>query len=685
MSSLEGTQFGSYHLQRLLGSGGMSEVYLAYDEATNREVAVKVMAGNNNEYLERFRREAEAIEKLHHPHILSAFDYDEQELWHYLVMPHIPGGTLRNLLDVQGPLSLETTGEILSQIADALQYAHDHGILHRDIKPSNILLQQPHYPYHIYLCDFGLAKILADHHELTQELTLTGALMGTPEYMAPDLANGPASVATDIYALGIVLYQMLTGSVPFNGPTSIAVYWKHLREEPLPPSYLNPDLSSALDQVVLRALAKDPHYRYHSAHALAEAYTQALQHNEVMEEIILADVAEASFIDTAANPFSYVQDLPVYENNAKAVEVLLAEALSPYPEVKSAEERPSSSRRPNKRSSEVETTLARARRVGRRVISRRSQRSAQDIAVVEERNTPPLSQLPLVLPPLPMRHRREERVLQPDSLMDMPDILNVPVPAHKIPRRASRRSEQRTRHDQRLVIGIVALGVFLFAVLPLSIFSYLYLTHPQTATIRYDGQANTTIPQHQTTPAPAQAKGVILQDSLTNNTPGRWTEDGTHCSFTGGAYVVSASQDGSIQPCMLLSPLVSNASVQADVALQTGTSTGMLLRRNGDQFYDFEINNLGQFFFRRHDTSGTSYAILLAPKTSSAIVPGSAKNTLRVNAQWNDFKLYINGTFVGEVHDALYASGQLAFVTSSSSVAAEAEASYSNLLITQNG
>src|SRR5690242_5209999 len=154
MSGLAGMTLGRYYLIESLGSGGMSEVYLAHDELMNRDVAIKVVTSSHADYLERFRREAEAVGNLNHDHILPAYDYGIQEPWHYLVMPYIPYTTLyERLLD--SPLSLEEAGEMLDQIAGALQFAHDNGVIHRDIKPANILLRDDH---HAYLADFGLAK-----------------------------------------------------------------------------------------------------------------------------------------------------------------------------------------------------------------------------------------------------------------------------------------------------------------------------------------------------------------------------------------------------------------------------------------------------------------------------------------------------------------------------------------------
>jgi len=220
MPGLEGTKLGRYHLQERLGHGGMSEVYLAYDELMHRDIAIKVMSSGHADYIERFQREAEAVGNLQHNHILPAFDYGQQERWHYLVMPYINHGSLSDLLD-KGPVTLEHAGEILSQIADALQHAHEHGILHRDIKPSNILLLDDHYAY---LADFGLAKAIDGSGSVTH----TGVLMGTPEYMAPELADGHASISSDLYALGILLYQMVTGRLPFTGETALAVYLRQM-------------------------------------------------------------------------------------------------------------------------------------------------------------------------------------------------------------------------------------------------------------------------------------------------------------------------------------------------------------------------------------------------------------------------------------------------------------------------
>lgn len=303
MSGLEGTTLGRYQVIERLGRGGMSEVYLAYDEHMHRHVAVKVVVNGQTEYIERFRREAEAIGRLTHDHILPAFDYGEQDLYHYLVMPYIERGTLRDLIE-QGPMPLEHVAELLEQIASALDFAHEQGIIHRDIKPSNILLRDDHY---IYLADFGLAKVLEGGRDLTQ----FGSLLGTPEYMAPELSSGPATTSSDIYALGVLVYQMVTGTVPFIGDTPLSVYWKQIQEMPTPPTEINPRIPYAIELVILTALEKDPTLRYQTSTELFTAFQRAMAmpDEEALETMgPVYEALEEDFVD--APPQDYVEELP---------------------------------------------------------------------------------------------------------------------------------------------------------------------------------------------------------------------------------------------------------------------------------------------------------------------------------------------------------------------------------------
>ncbi len=290
MKGIEGSKLGRYELRCRVAQGGMSEVYLGYDHRVRRWVAVKVLYGSDEPFVRRFEREALAVGALSHEHILPLYDFGEQRPWYYLVMPYVEGGTLRDYLHKRGRLTLEEAGSFLEQIAAALQHAHDHGVIHRDVKPSNILLRPDG---HAYLVDFGLARAKIEAGSFSR----TGAMAGTPEYMAPEQSSGINDYRSDIYSLGIILYQMLIGHVPFTGDSPVAVSIKHLQTTPPAPRSLNTDISQAVEDVILKALAKNPDERYQEVTALATAYRHALGQELVArhgKEHLLTTEAEAT-------------------------------------------------------------------------------------------------------------------------------------------------------------------------------------------------------------------------------------------------------------------------------------------------------------------------------------------------------------------------------------------------------
>ena len=273
---------GTCTLEKLVGQGGMGAVYLARQSRPSRYVAVKVLlprismsSAVYQAFLARFQREADLIAGLEHVNIMPIYEYGEQNGITYLVMPYLPGGNLREILAKHGALSLQVTLSYIEQAASALDYAHAHGVIHRDIKPSNFLL---HPDGRLILADFGIARMMNDVSSSTgATLTSTGMLLGTPEYMAPEMARGePIDARADIYELGIVLFQMLSGHVPFKGTTPLAVVVKQL-EEPLPPlNLLNPAIPLAVDKAVQRATAKRREDRYRTAGELAQALRLAI-------------------------------------------------------------------------------------------------------------------------------------------------------------------------------------------------------------------------------------------------------------------------------------------------------------------------------------------------------------------------------------------------------------------------
>lgn len=272
---------GRYRLLQRLRRGGMSEVFLALDEQTQQQVAIKIVTNCDSECIKRLQREARVLRKLSHPHILPLLDHGISGSYYYLVMPYMQKGNLRERL-MQGKMMPEEAGLILHQLTDALACAHRHGIIHRDIKPSNILLETSD-TCHIYLADFGIAKILEEGSDITQ----TGFLVGTPEYMAPELAEKPESASSDIYAVGVLLYQMLTGRLPFTGTSPLAICWKHIKEQPTQPSSLNPDILPAIEKVILRAMNKNPRQRFPEVSSMSLAYASALSGIDEMPDLHL--------------------------------------------------------------------------------------------------------------------------------------------------------------------------------------------------------------------------------------------------------------------------------------------------------------------------------------------------------------------------------------------------------------
>ena len=258
---LIGTLFdGRYQVLRKLGAGGMANVYLAEDQELGRRVAIKILNerhANDEQFVERFRREAKNAAALSHPNIVSIYDRGEAEGTYYIAMEYLEGRSLKELIVSRGPAPINVAVEYARQILSALRFAHLKGIVHRDIKPHNVLVAGDG---RVKVTDFGIARAGAS------QMTEAGSIVGTAQYLSPEQARG-ASVdqRSDVYSLGIVLYELLTGAVPFNGDTPVEIAMKHLSQPPEPPSVKRPEIPRELDLVVMRALAKDPDDRYQSA------------------------------------------------------------------------------------------------------------------------------------------------------------------------------------------------------------------------------------------------------------------------------------------------------------------------------------------------------------------------------------------------------------------------------------
>ncbi|MBV9232049.1 MAG: serine/threonine protein kinase [Chloroflexi bacterium] len=291
---LPGRILAGYRLLEILGRGGMSIVLLAQrvefhtiNPETTEKVAMKILLPSDfammDEFVSfqsRFLREAQAAHQLHHAHILPVLDYGEEDGTFYMVMPLISGGTLAHTVDsAPGLLPLDEVASYLSQLASAVDYAHQQGMIHRDIKPGNVLIDERG---NVYLADFGIVHLFdsgsGSVDEAPTTLTTAGKMFGTPAYMAPERYMGePAEPATDIYALGVLLYQLVTGQVPFKADNPLAVGMKHLNEEPPLPRFLRPDLPEPAEAAILKALAKQPSDRFATASKLAAAFEHGLE------------------------------------------------------------------------------------------------------------------------------------------------------------------------------------------------------------------------------------------------------------------------------------------------------------------------------------------------------------------------------------------------------------------------
>jgi beta-lactam-binding protein with PASTA domain/tRNA A-37 threonylcarbamoyl transferase component Bud32 len=257
-----------YTIERPVARGGMAEVYLARDQVLDRPVAVKVLFeeyARDPSFVERFRREAQNAAALNHPNIVGVYDWGQEHGTYFIVMEYVEGRSLRDIMRAEGRIPPVQAAGIAAEIADALSFAHRNGVVHRDIKPGNVLITSTGQ---VKVADFGIA---ANPTNPSQGLTQTGAVMGTATYFSPEQAQGFAvDGRTDVYALGVVLYEMVTGQAPFQADTPVAVAMKHVREPPVPPSHYALDLPPDLERIILAAMAKNLSNRYQSAEAMRE-------------------------------------------------------------------------------------------------------------------------------------------------------------------------------------------------------------------------------------------------------------------------------------------------------------------------------------------------------------------------------------------------------------------------------
>jgi eukaryotic-like serine/threonine-protein kinase len=297
---------GRYELHRRLGRGGMAEVYLARDQMLDRPVAVKVLfpaLATDPGFVERFRREAQSAAALNHPNIVSVYDWGEANGTYFIVMEYVEGESLAEMIHAQTRLHPDRAAEIGSDMASALGFAHRNGVVHRDVKPGNVLITRDG---DVKVADFGIARAISDSSD--QALTKTGSVMGTATYFSPEQARGAnVDQRSDIYALGCVIYEMITGRPPFSGENAVAIAYKHVQEAVVPPRRIDPALPETLEAIILKCLAKNPANRYPTAQDLRADLRRYLDGARILAEPVQAAPPIGPDATGVMAPTGYVQ------------------------------------------------------------------------------------------------------------------------------------------------------------------------------------------------------------------------------------------------------------------------------------------------------------------------------------------------------------------------------------------
>lgn len=634
--ALEGLQLGRYRLLRLLGWGVTSEVYLAEDERIEQQVAIKVLraeaTSHSHDYEDGgathlFQGEAKAIAKLDHPYILPLYDYGEIHvnglLFIYLVMPFRSEGTLAQWLEQRGnpvQLSPQDVAHFVRQAASALQHAHDHQIIHRDVKPSNFLLRRseehPNLP-DLLLADFGVAKFMAT---TTTTLT-TQTIRGTPAYMAPEQWMGSVERATDQYALGVMTYQMLTGRLPFLG-TQEQMMYLHTQSQAQRPSKLNPNLPTEVDEIVLRALAKQPQDRFSSIAAFAQAFQQATLNLDAATSMDAATVMSTGNVQgnkeiTATLAISQEEALHG-TNRTLVLPGGQHISISIPPDTPNGQ-----------------------------VIRFEGQYQPDS-------NGNPTNALILTIAVSGVED--DEHAFRPDSneltlQSDFPVALSRPAVINR-PKRFS-----RIRKVMFVVLAILLIVVTV---------ELFFLARLNRGGVHTADSIATSTALAMTDPYTHSGK-LELDDPLSDNSQGyAWQEgintSGEACQFTGGAYHAIEPQKGSMHTCFAQSSDFANFVYEVQLTIFTGDYGGIIFCADSAHltFYYYSIGRDGHFSFSRYVDGNPTHAQVLSQGQAPFIHTDlNGVNLLGVVVQNGAIDLYVNRQKIGSYDDSTYTHGQI--------------------------
>ncbi len=641
MAGLEGVTLDRYQLRQLVGKGGMANVYRGYDTRLEREVAIKVFKRDDEELLHRFIREAQLMENMHHPHLMTIYDTGESKvdgvLFYYIVMPFMPGGTLRMRLR-RSPLSLAEACRYLREIADALDYIHRRGIIHRDIKASNILLDANG---NSYLADFGIARTTSD----VTQLTTTGNVLGTVDYVAPELfePHQRADALSDLYSLGVLLFEMVTGRLPFAAENQIALVAMHINKLPPLPSSFMATLPPSVDQVVLKALEKQPSIRYASGKALAEAFCRATTARA-------GDSTNGGLlVQGVPSPLQASPDTPTIAALPPAVLSSPRAMVTPRGPTRVASEHAAS------------MSLARSPRRGRQPSS--EQARFRVVTVIA------LFVLLAVVVPITyvlLTHNHSYAGGTQGGQSNSTSSVSSSFTATATPNlTATAEAAAATATQQAKNATATAIA-------------------GMTATAQAQAQATAGVLQTAIAGPPSYSDPLNNANSSATQAA-NWDQD-SHCAFQSDGYHVTEGVNlVNFHGCLESGHSYQDATITVDVAISSGHSGGVFFRVNRSSIlgvfagYLFEVDNQGNYKITvSKDFSNPLDTIVLQDWTaSSALKTGSAKNLLQVIVKGTTFLFSVNGTFLAKIQDSTYTSGGVALLATTSGT--NADVIYSNL------
>ncbi|GHO52362.1 protein kinase domain-containing protein [Ktedonobacter robiniae] len=705
MADLEGRTLDRYELRQIIGKGGMADVYEGYDTRFQRIVAVKVFKRDDEEMRRRFEREARVMAQLRHPYLIPIFDAGSNSVdgyeCYYLVMPYLEGGTLRTRLR-RSPLKPEDAARILRDIGSALDYIHARGIIHRDIKSSNVLLDNEG---RCYLADFGIARNTGD----VTQLTSTGFLMGTVDYMAPELfeEDHKADARSDLYGLGVLLFEMVTGRVPFEAANQIAVVSMHINKQPPSPRRYASNLPVAAEKVILKSLEKRPELRYSSATEMADAFTNALQEQPQAKSEPKGATPHSDRTVRGEFPAGTMHSARTERAEAAPAEPSIhslrteradGPLVLPAPPAGQRAAEPNRGQPPYQAAHSPQNYAPHAGTPTREQAPRTSQQNygQQGYGQPQSRQYPPEQQ----------RYGQQDRY-------DQSQARSASSPQHQAPRPrpATPTPPPEPPSPNR---GYIMIGVALLILLIIAVPAYMLLKNgtPGTSNNGTNGSSATATSTQdpgatQTAQAQAQATqqaqatasiirtatatNAVYQDPLTDAGSEAGWESSSSCSFipNEGYHVTVAKGflgSSSNKGCSESQKQFGDQTISVDMLIKSGDGGGVYFRVAKSVIgtyagYLFQIGPDGHYKISSSGNFSTGSTPLKEDTITTGFHTGpGVKNTLQIIAHGTTLSFYVNNTFVASLSNADHPDqGVIAFLANAQKE--DADVVYSNLKV----